>query len=908
MNGDISRVLFDPTKDYTSVRHQQGRVVVDADHNEQVDIGLYDTRAARTDIIGHSGTHQDNDGFAVSAAGATLTVGAGRYYVEGIRLENPAACTLDTQPHLPVFEGPTEPGAYLVYLDVWERPINAVQDPEIREVALGGPDTTTRTRAVWQAKLLRLGEAEEAIDCATGSDALQRLVDGSTGTLEVRLQPAAQDPDPCIASGDAGYRGTENQLYRVEIHDGNFDAADASGVNGDVPTFKWSRDNGAVVAAWTDLPGAVSLTVDRLGPGGVDGLSAGDHVELVTDTTLLTGTPGLVAEIAEAPQGSTVVLSDPDETLAAELAALFDADAHPMLRRWDSDGARPVDPAELDSSELGEDDWIRVEDGIEIRFDPSLSYRSGDFWLIPARTAVLPGTEDQQLDWPLDGDGEPLAEHPHGPEHRYARLAVAVFDGETWTVTDDCRPIFVSLTQTTQLQMRGGDGQQARSGDWLPRPLIVGVSRGSQPVVDAVVAVTIAEGDGRLSATEPAANGGTAGSLTLSLTTDGQGLAQFWWRLGAAPTPVPFGDTYTPERGQLVEVNLPASGGAITHQPLRFGATAVDDVGLEKIAGDAQLGRPGETLPLALRVQVTEGETPMPGALVAFRVLNRRFHGQALNEDSGGSVHASANRVSQQNWPNGSRAMEVIVRTGADGVAQVQWMLGNDPRVNPQRVKAALLDASGADSDQHGLFHAELNLASEVFFDVRGCPAMEAEMPTISQQTVQRAIELLCGASAPTAPMVTNPRYTYTLASTGETGSAALSLAAPLSVAQSGFTGLLFDRTFNRATVSNLSPPFGTAARAGLRVFVELPQSTTTSNQTGITAWLPIGLDGTVSMSQRTSTLGWTIGAVSLASLQAALASAGSVLLRAVIIPALIPGSTVTDQSLRYEFAQWLAP
>src|SRR5205085_11812880 len=41
-------------------------------------------------------------------------------------------------------------------------------------------------------------------------------------------------------SGNPGYQRLENQLYRVEVHRGS-DAQEG-------PSFKWSRDNGSVVA------------------------------------------------------------------------------------------------------------------------------------------------------------------------------------------------------------------------------------------------------------------------------------------------------------------------------------------------------------------------------------------------------------------------------------------------------------------------------------------------------------------------------------------------------------------------------------------------------------------------------------------------------------------------------------
>ena len=56
-------------------------------------------------------------------------------------------------------------------------------------------------------------------------------------TLGARAHSAGPEPGPETAPAPWGYRGVENQLYRVEVHRGG-DAEEA--------TFKWSRDNGSV--------------------------------------------------------------------------------------------------------------------------------------------------------------------------------------------------------------------------------------------------------------------------------------------------------------------------------------------------------------------------------------------------------------------------------------------------------------------------------------------------------------------------------------------------------------------------------------------------------------------------------------------------------------------------------------
>ena len=48
-------------------------------------------------------------------------------------------------------------------------------------------------------------------------------------------------------------------------------------------------------------------------------------------------------------------------------------------------------------------------------------YRTGDYWLIPARVAT------GNIEWPTK-DGEPLALDPHGVKHHYTPLAIVKSD------------------------------------------------------------------------------------------------------------------------------------------------------------------------------------------------------------------------------------------------------------------------------------------------------------------------------------------------------------------------------------------------------------------------------------------------------------------------------------------------
>ena len=77
--------------------------------------------------------------------------------MNGILCENETSHLFTAQEIFPAAELPTTAGRYLAYLDVWERHITALEDPEILEVALGGPDTATRFAARNEFPLIPTG-------------------------------------------------------------------------------------------------------------------------------------------------------------------------------------------------------------------------------------------------------------------------------------------------------------------------------------------------------------------------------------------------------------------------------------------------------------------------------------------------------------------------------------------------------------------------------------------------------------------------------------------------------------------------------------------------------------------------------------------------------------------------------
>lgn len=442
MKGDFSRSTFEVNKHFSRVLLQQGRVQLDADWNEQVAILLHYLRTLAADLIGDFGGPAANQGFAIGTNGArSFTIGNGRYYVGGLLCENEndePLLTYATQPDYPLTElTELRTGNYLAYLEVWERHVTAVEDSGIREVALGGVDTAARARVVWQVKTTRQMPDGADIPGTVDQDDINENWDGwlerwqptNRGQLKADAATAArEDTDPCLVSPHARYRRAENQLYRVEIHNGRYDANG----NEQTPTFKWSRENGSVLFPIRALQGRV-VTLEHLGRDGRFSLQPGDWVEIADNdyTNLGQATPLLQVQSVDRVALRVTLTDDP----AAGYGS--DVDKQPLLRRWEGYGA---------IEESGQR-WTNLEDGVRIQFQPLAGarpqYRSGDYWLIPARTAT------GDVEWPEeeDSDGlrQPKAQSPQG-ERFYAPLGIVFVaaDGAV-TLGDDCRCVFTPL-------------------------------------------------------------------------------------------------------------------------------------------------------------------------------------------------------------------------------------------------------------------------------------------------------------------------------------------------------------------------------------------------------------------------------------------------------------------------------
>ena len=542
-----------------------------------------------------------------------LSILPGRAYANGIFCEIEARCSYAHQS-----DGGAGarlgPGLHLIYLDAWQRHVPAIADPSIREVALGGPDTATRAQTVAQVRALPLPDGSPAAwTCDSAIPDWDRLVGTAPPRLAARAEPQLAAASLCEIAATAGYRRLENQLYRVEVHDG-----------GASPTFKWSRENGSVAYAVVSvsIDDAAHQTTVRLAARGRDAnldLAAHDRVELTDDAAELAGRCGKLMEyLADGDDALEFVLSGvPDGTLGR------DPSRHPLLRRWDQ---RPA-AAGAHALPIVGGSWIELEDGVQVHFEPGGAWRPGDYWQIPARTIT------GDVEWPRDEHGAPVARGPAGIAHAFCRLGIVeVAATGALTILSDCREIFPPLTALQQLHYVSGDGQDAAPGAPLPQPLVLRVSRGNVPVTGAGTRFEIESGGGMVG------DGLAASQVSHETATDADGLAQCFWTLGPGAA--------APGRFQRVRASLlDSEGDDIAGQVVVYCATA--SLLLHYVSGDGQEAAAGGGLPYPLQLRVVNGGDGIAGVRLD------------ANVEEGGGALAPAS-----------------VTTNASGYASFAWQLG----------------------------------------------------------------------------------------------------------------------------------------------------------------------------------------------------------------------------------------
>jgi hypothetical protein len=711
VHGDFSRWTHDTVRHFVAVLEQQGRVRLDADFNEFVAIQQHLRRTLTRDLIGPSGVPlggaEDDPALAQSFAvvpavegagdGQTpkLTVRSGRIYVDGVLCELESDIEYADQTGHPFADSGSlsfpdaDELSVLVYLDVWLRHISAVEDPELRDPALGGPDTTTRLQTICQVKVAPIADDDTSCEAP-----LPASTEPSGGRLTTSYQEPDPADDPCIVAPGGGYRGLENRLYRVEIHQ-------AGGLDGEnVARFKWSRDNGAVayrVASFEQSAGGQfdSVKVTELGRDEVLALREGDWVELVTDETELAGNAGTLAQVTGEPDPDVRIVK-----LSVDLAAHKDQ-TNPRVRRWDGVGEGGTGLA-VSTAEQELEDGVIVSFGLE----GGGSFRVGDYWFFAARTITR---EVEILD----------AASPHGVRHHYARLAVVTWnriDG-AWQVANDgqvacdCRRLIPPLTSQRNLLYVSGDGQERMPNEdpegWLCQPLQVRVVNGDTPVAGAKV---------RFRLESPAAdapNGAMLGTTSapiesdveIVVATDDDGLAECRWRLSPSPDEEDDSPKRLCQKASATLLKCPDAD--VDHERIVFTARLsrasevaneiegcpifsedppadtvqkaldrlCDNAALYIVGGDGQSAAAGSELCQPLEVRFANGRRPIAGVRIGFEIQDGP-NGE-LTDATDPGIHGTT--------------IEVV--TDDQGLAATRWRLDGDPNARCQRVRATVVDA-----------------------------------------------------------------------------------------------------------------------------------------------------------------------------------------------------------------------
>jgi uncharacterized protein DUF6519 len=458
---DLSRAAFDPHKRYAGVRMQQGRVNLDDDFNEAARIDDDDDQRTLVHVIGPAGS--PDNGFLVSnphVSGTSLDfdIAAGTMYVGGLRVWNPQTVSFGLQPDWLLQPAtaraiPDDGHVDLVYLEVWRQAVSAVEDSELFEAALAGPDTSARVRTMWR---VRLASDLAQDDCPTAwsnltaswtalhlgtiwAETCERVVDAQ---LKVGLEPGGPVGNLCSPPIAGGYLGAENQAIRVELVSAT--------------QFTWGFDNAAPlyrVKVGADL---TTIELETEPKDQAHWPISNQIVEILPWSAVLPNNEKLSeasgghlsrVQASYDPQLRTITLQTPvpagfgDEWTSRSDAATLaptTADRHYYMRVWNRGDDLSSPPA---ISFMPNSSVPLGSTGLNVTFTGS-DFVTGDHWIIAAR----PETPDELVPWSLKA-GRP----PHGIHRYYTPLALVRWHGGagglSWELLHDCRVVFPPLTR-----------------------------------------------------------------------------------------------------------------------------------------------------------------------------------------------------------------------------------------------------------------------------------------------------------------------------------------------------------------------------------------------------------------------------------------------------------------------------
>ncbi len=420
-------------------------------------------------------------------------------YVSDIVASSPPFPPLSKDGHASKRERSAKNSASLmVYCDVWHKGVTHIEDPTIREIALGGPDTTTKIITICQIKVKELANnVEIAEKIRIAKDELANIkqykscrLSTFNGNFDSNATAIGNPYDHSSSRGSSSsssrpgdYNGNivnpslENSLYRIQIHD--------SGINiDDKSTFKWSRNNASTTFKVKKVyEFEVTLENANRNLNGI--FKIGDLIEIIDDVDELSEQPkGQLRRITDIDMSNKKLswgqTSNPDYTASSFSGKMHLHDAvktqtqtgkghhpryhkenHPKIVLWD--GVQFVNSKireQVEKEEHGEDNSVTLYDSssssgsIRVRFDPGV-FQSGDYWSFTTRAS---------------GQIEQLrSAFPKGPNHEYALLGLVKKEdgGNQIKIMEDLRLSFSPFVQMKAIDILYDDdgyGGSSQSG------------------------------------------------------------------------------------------------------------------------------------------------------------------------------------------------------------------------------------------------------------------------------------------------------------------------------------------------------------------------------------------------------------------------------------------------------------
>lgn len=483
-------------------------MILDRDFNAMQETITGELAADAADIVGPCGTPDDGFKISLEPTGSTpilwsppsplsppetseqwdFLIAPGTMYIGGQRAAFSARSPGQTEPFSYSYfdqpdwinpPRPSNPVNEVVSLHLFEQEVCAVEDPDLLDVALGGPDTTQRVRLM---RRIERCSGDKCADAAKQWKDKGFKLDPETMRLlpQVALQarfPAPAAPtNPCDPVATGGYLGAFNQLIRVETRN----------PAGGSPTLLWGYDNASFLYRVTAPASGSPATTLTLAQAPVDAFHQpvqNQVVEVLRMAAVLADDPNAIDPtrpilrcVAEA-RGHVTALSqayatNSDGTGTVGLASLPTeysndlSNGRPLfLRIWQ--GQSFSDPTSASGIELVDFAGQSTNLWVTLTVPAGGALPHGAFWMI----AVRPSTP--QVVYPerfLES-----AQPPDGPHQWMCPLAVIDWSGGTNSlsppagnaipeITQDCREKFCNLVGLTKRERAGcctfrvGDG------------------------------------------------------------------------------------------------------------------------------------------------------------------------------------------------------------------------------------------------------------------------------------------------------------------------------------------------------------------------------------------------------------------------------------------------------------------